>query len=197
VAEHAHGHWRRYQLLTSVSENAEVKIELSLTSDTYQRSLADAPELVVTTTITNADVLTLELRGEQDNGSILEEDFYMDHFTFYDLTTDKEVINTNTFPGTCEPREDLYQNGVVELRPSKSLVTRRDFDDVSPLSDPVRQLENGHEYRTTLKPQEMWCFAGSKHELFGSKKYVPVEDLPEGMMVRLESADELRLKVEA
>jgi hypothetical protein len=184
-------------LLTTVLENVEVKIELSLTSDTYQRSSADAPELVVITTITNADVLTLELRGEQDNGSILEEDFHMDHFTFYDLTTNSEVINTNPFPSTCEPREDLYQNGVVELRSLKSLVTRRDFDDLSPLSDPVRQLENGHEYRIALKPQDVWCSAGSKEELFGCKKDIPVGDLPEGMMVRLESANELRLKVEA
>jgi hypothetical protein len=184
-------------VLTTVLENVKVKIELSLTSNTYRRSSPDAPELVVTTTTTSANVLTLELRGEQDNGSILEQDFHMDHFTLYDLTTDKEVINPNPFPGTCEPREDLYQNGVVELRSSKSLVTRRDFDDVSPLSDPVRQLENCHEYRITLKPQSVWCFPGSKHALFGRKKDIPVEDLPEGMMVRLESADELRLKVEA
>jgi hypothetical protein len=76
-------------------------------------------------------------------------------------------------------------------------VTRQDLEDASPLSDPVRQLQNGHEYRITLKPQTVWCFAGSKAELFGGKKNIPVGDLPEGMMVRLESADELRLKVEA
>jgi hypothetical protein len=174
-----------------------VKVELSLTSDTYSRSSPDAPELVVTTTITNADVLTLELREEEDNGTILEEGFRMEHFTFYDLTTDKEVINTNPFPGTCEPREDLYPYSVVELRSSKPLVTRQDFEDVNPLSDPVRQLRNGHKYRITLEPQTVWCFAGSKEELFGGKKNIPVEDLPEGVMVRLESADELRLKVEA
>jgi hypothetical protein len=174
-----------------------VKIELSLTSDTYSRSSPDAPELVVTTTITNADVLTLELREEEDNGTILEEGFRMEHFTFYDLTTDKEVINTNPFPGTCEPREDLYPYSVVELRSSKPLVTRQDFEDVNPLSDPVRQLRNGHKYRITLEPQTVWCFAGSKEELFGGKKNIPVKDLPEGVMVRLESADELRLKVEA
>jgi hypothetical protein len=76
-------------------------------------------------------------------------------------------------------------------------VTRQDLEDASPLSDPVRQLQNGHEYRITLKPQTVWCFAGSKEELFGGRKDIPVEDLPEGMMVRLESADELRLEVEA
>jgi hypothetical protein len=174
-----------------------VKIELSLTSDTYRRSSLDAPELVVTASVTNSDVLTLELREEQDNVTVLEKGFRMEHFTFYDLTTDSAVINTNPFPGTCEPREDLYPYSVVELRSSKPLVTRQDLEDASPLSDPVRQLQNGHEYRITLKPQTVWCFAGSKEKLFGDKKNIPFEDLPEGMMVRLESADELRLKVEA
>jgi hypothetical protein len=183
--------------LTAVPEDAAVKIELSLTSNTYRRSSSDAPELIVTTRIANADVLTVELRGEQDNGTILEEGFRMEHFTFYDLTTDSEVINKNPFPGTCEPRKDLHPYSVVELQSSKPLVTRQDLEDMSPLSDPVRQLKNGHEYRITLKPQKVWCFAGSKEKLFGDKKHVPVENLPEGMMVRLECASELMLKVEA
>ena len=174
-----------------------MKIELSLTSNTYQRSSPDAPELIVTTTISNADVLTLELREEQDNGTILEEGFRMEHFTFYDLTTDSQVINKNPFPGACEPRESLYPRSVVEIQSSKPLVTRQDIEDMSPLSEPVRQLVNGHEYRITLKPQTVWCFAGSKEELFRGRERIPVENLPEGMMVTLESADELRLKVEA
>ena len=186
-------------MLRAVLENAEVKIELSLTSDTYRRSSPDVPELLVTTTISSAgiDALTLELREEQDNGTILEEGFRMQHFTFYDLTTDSEVINTNPFPGTCEPREDLYPRSVVEIHSLKPLVTRQDFEDVSPLSDPVRQLLSGHEYRITLKPQTVWCFAGTKEELFRGRTHVDVKDLPDGIMVRLESADELRLKVEA
>jgi hypothetical protein len=174
-----------------------VKIELSLTSDTYRRSSPDTPELIVKTTISNADVLTLELRGERDNGTILKEGFRMEHFKFYDLTTDSEVINKDPFPGTCEPREALCPRSVVEIQSSKLLVTKHDIEDMSPLSDPVRQLVNGREYRITLKPQAVWCFAGSKEELFGGKERVPVEDLPEGNMVKLESADELRLKVEA
>jgi hypothetical protein len=154
--------------------------------------------LIVTTTISNAYVLTLELREEQDNGTILEEGFRMEHFKFYDLTTGSEVINENPFPGTCETREVLWSQSVLEIRSSRPPVTRQYFEDVSPLSDPVRQLVNGHEYRITLKPQTVWCFAGSKEELFGGKEDISVEDLPEGMMmVRLESADELRLKVEA
>jgi hypothetical protein len=147
--------------------------------------------------ISNAEVLTLELREEQDNGTILEEGFRVEHFTFYDLTTDSEVINKDPFPGTCEPREVLWRRSVVEIQSSKPLVTRQDIEDMSPLSDPVRQLANGHEYRITLKPQTVWCFAGSKGDLFGGKEDIPVEDLPAGSMVKLESADELRLKVEA
>ena len=184
-------------IINGCLENVEVKIGLSLTSSTYRRSSPDAPELIVTTTISNADVLTLELREEQDNGTILEEGFRMEHFTFYDLTTGSEVINKDPFPGTCEPREALWPRSVVEIQSSKPLVTRQYIEDMSPLSDPVRQLENGHEYRITLKPQTVWCFAGGKEELFGGKESVPVGDLPEGIMVRLESKDELRLKVEA
>lgn len=175
-----------------------MNIGLSLTSDTYRRSSPDAPELIVTTTILNAGVLTLELREEQDNGMILEEGFRMEHFTFYDLTTDSEVISKDPFPGTCEPREVLWPRSVVEIQFSEPLVTRQGIEDMSPLSDPVRQLVSGHEYRITLKPQTVWCFAGSKEKkLFDGKENVPVEDLQEGVMVKLESADELRLKVEA
>jgi hypothetical protein len=99
--------WRS-NITNGCLENVEVKIELCLTSDTYRHSSPDAPELVAITTITNADALTLELREEQDNSTILEEGFRIEHFTFYDLTTNEEVINTNPFPSTYELREDLY-----------------------------------------------------------------------------------------
>lgn len=182
--------------LTEHPDNVEVKIELALTLNTYRRSSPDVPELVVTTTAVNADVLTIELREEQDNGTILEDGFRMEHFTFYDLTTDSEVINKNPFPGTCEPRDALYPYSVVELRSSKPLVTKQDLEDMNPLSDPVKQLEAGHEYRITLKPQTVWCFVGGKQELFGGRENILVRDLPEGMMLRLECATELKLKVE-
>lgn len=39
-------------------------------------------ELVVTTTIANADVLAVELRGEKGNGTILEDGFRIGHFNF-------------------------------------------------------------------------------------------------------------------
>ena len=184
-------------MLTATPDNAEVKIELSLTSNTYRRSSSDPPELVATTTLANTEVLTIELRGEKDNGTVLGDGFRIEHFTFYDLTTKREVINNNPFPGTCEARFALQPYSVVELRSSSALVTRQTLDRISPLSDPVRQLEVGHEYRITLKPQTAWCFAGSKKELFQGNISVDVEDLPKGTMIRLESKTELRLKVEA
>lgn len=145
---------------------------------------------------TNADVLTIELRSEKDNGTVLEDGFRMEHFTFHDLTTGSVVINNNPFPGTCDPGDALYPYHVMELRSGESLLTRQMLDDMSPLSDPVRQLEAGHEYRITLKPQTVWCFAGRKEEFFGGKCGVPVENL-QGVMVKLESTTELKLKVEA
>jgi hypothetical protein len=183
--------------LTATLGNAEVKIELCLTSNTYRRSSSNAPELVVTATITNAEVLTLELRGEKDNGTILEDGFRMEHFNFYDVTTKREVVNNNPFPGTCEPRFALHPYSVVELRSSSPLEIRQILDDISPLSDPVRQLEVGHEYRITLKPQTIWCFAGSKKDLFGGESSICVEDLPDGILLRLESVSELKLMVKA
>lgn len=70
----------KHILLKAIIDNAEVKIELSLTSNTNRRSSPDAPELAVTTTIANAGVLTIELRGEEDNGTILEDGFRIEHF---------------------------------------------------------------------------------------------------------------------
>lgn len=61
----------------------------------------------------------------------------------------------------------------------------------------MRQLEIGHKYRITLKPQTIWSFVGSKKDLFEGKSGVDVGDLPEGTLVRLESETELRLKAQA
>ena len=187
----------KHILLKATIDSAEVQIELSLTSNTYRRSSRDAPELVVTTSIANADVLTIELRGEKDNGTILEDGFRIEHFKFYDLTKRREVINKNPFPGTCDARFALQSYSLVELRSSSPHVVRQVLDGISPMSDPVRQLEVGHEYRITLKPQTVWSFAGSKKDLFDGESSIDVEDLPKGTLTRLESATELKLKVEA
>jgi hypothetical protein len=187
----------KHILLKATIDSAEVQIELSLTSNTYRRSSRDAPELVVTTSIANADVLTIELRGEKDDGTILEDGFRIEHFKFYDLTKRREVINKNPFPGTCDARFALQSYSLVELRSSSPHVVRQVLDGISPMSDPVRQLEVGHEYIITLKPQTVWSFAGSKKDLFDGESSIDVEDLPEGTLTRLESATELKLKVEA
>jgi hypothetical protein len=180
-----------------ITETPQIRIKLSLTSDTYRRSSPDLTDLVVTTTIANVDVLTVENRGEKDNGTILENGFRVEHFKFQDLTTGEEVIDNDPFPGTCDPGDALATYNVVELSSTNPLVMRQCLDDISPLSDPVRQLKNGHEYRVTLKPQTVWAFPGSTKELFGDERYIPTEDLPTGIMVKLESLDELKLKVEA
>lgn len=76
-------------------------------------------------------------------------------------------------------------------------MVRQVLDDISPLSDLVRQLEVGHEYRITLKPQTVWCFAGSKKDLFNGESSVDVEDLPDGILVKPDSTFESKLKVKA
>jgi hypothetical protein len=85
----------------------------------------------------------------------------------------------------------------MEFRSSSPLVVRQVLDDISPLSDPVRQLEDGHEYRITLQLQTVWCFAGSKKDLFNGESSVDIEDLPDGILVKLESTFESKLKVKA
>ena len=58
-------------------------------------------------------------------------------------------------------------------------------------------LEIGHENRVTLKPQTVWSFAGSKQDLSNGGSSIDVEDLPEGALIRLQRAAELKLNVEA
>lgn len=170
---------------------------MSLTSNIYRRSAptSEHPSILVTTTLIAPPILTLALRGEFDSGTILEADFRAEHFDFYDLTTSLPVVHSQ-FLGTCDPGNDLYSYDVVQLNSSKDLVTWRLLEDVSPLSDPVRQLKAGHEYRLTLKPQRIWCYCGTVAELFGEREHIPRSEPPEEMIV-ISSDDELVLKVEA
>lgn len=64
------------------------------------------------------------------------------------------------------------------------------------MSDPVRDLRIGHKYRLRLKPQKVWAFAGTTEDLFGGRRYILVDDLPEGVMINLASDDELVLTIE-
>ena len=134
--------------------------------------------------------------GEFDSGTILDNGFRAEHFEFYDLTTSQPVVHS-PFPGTCDPGVELAPYGVLEMVSSKPRETRQLLEDVSPLSDPVRMLENGHEYLLKLKPQTVWSYEGTKEDLFKGKEYLTEEEMPEGMMVTLACDDELVLKVEA
>lgn len=67
---------------------------------------------------------------------------------------------------------------------------------MSPLSDPVRLLEAGHEYRLRLKTQNIPAYMMSKEDLFRGRSSVPVEQLPEAVMITLDCQDEVVLKIE-
>lgn len=178
----------------------ELKIGLSLTSSVYRRSAPEAqkPHLCVTTTLLTPNTATFELIGEYDSGNVLEDRFRADHFEFVDLTTGRPVINKDPFPGTCDPHWSLYLRSVVELHASKPLTTRRLLEDMSPLSDPVRQLEVGHKYRLKLKTQRIRCYGRSIADLFGGEDPVSREELlPMAIEAVLACDDELILEVEA
>ncbi|KAK4497424.1 hypothetical protein PRZ48_011875 [Zasmidium cellare] len=182
-----------------MAKEANIDIRLSLSSNIYRRSapLDQKPSLSVTATLSTPALATFELIGEFDSGTILEEGFRVEHFDFFDLTTGQPVININPFPGTCDPHADLYLRSVVELHTSEPHVTSHVLEDVSPLSDPVRQLEIGHEYRIKLKPQRILCYDRSIADLFEDKDITPRDELlPTAIEVVLASDDELILKVE-
>jgi hypothetical protein len=150
--------------------------------------------LIVETRLSGVKILTIELRGEFDSGTVLQNSFRAEHFEFIEDQTGQPVVMIDPFPGTCEPREILCRDGVVELF-SKPFVTSLRLEDMSPHSDPVRQLEVGHTYRMKLKPRRLSCCKGTVEELFRGRRYVPVEELP--LLVDVMSNDELLLKVEA
>ena len=122
--------------------------------------------------------------------------FRVEHFSFYDLTTAKPVIH-DLFPGTCDAWDMLEPDNVIELDSSKPNIARYTLDHISPLSDPVSILENGHEYRLTLKPQTVRCWNRSVDEIFGEREWLSREEVPESVPVLLACEEELLLKVEA
>lgn len=174
-----------------------VSIRLTLTSNTYRRSedSANYPCLIATTTLKSPKIATVELRGEEDSGTILESGFRLEHFEFYDLR-DSRTVDMTPFPGTCDPRVDLEPRQIIELKKDRALETSQQLEDMNPLADPVRMLQGGHEYKITLKPQNVWWVAKRKAELFDGREWIPVGELPDGPLMRLTSEDELRLKVE-
>lgn len=63
---------------------------------------------------------------------------------------------------------------------------------------PLGMLEVGHEYRISLEPVSVWWTYRTQKELLGEKGYLEVDEgeMARGPLVRVESGDELRLKVE-
>lgn len=152
--------------------------------------------MIVTTTLLNPSIATCETIGEFDSGTILTDRFRAEHFEYIDIATDEDIVNPDPFPGTCNPRCDLRPGEVVELHASKPRVTKRLLEDISPLSDPVRDLKIGHEYRIKLKPQWILCYDCSITDLFGGEDRVPRGDLPKTpLQVVLTSDDEVLLKI--
>ena len=181
-----------------------LKVECSLTSNTYRRSAPDTekPRLIVKTTLFTPATVTFELIGEFDTQTILgfmahDYWFRMQNFSFVDVATGEEVINKDPFPGTCIRHGALLaRSQVLEIHASEPHVTEHQLEDVSPLSDPVRQLEVGHEYVIKLIPQKIKCYEMEIEKTFQGREYVPKEELPEAFEVVLASEDELRLKIE-
>lgn len=154
--------------------------------------------MTVATTLLKPSMATFELIGEFDTGNVLEDFFRHQHFDFFDLTTGQLVVNNNVFPGTCDPHADLYPRSVLEVHASKPHIINRPLEEIDPRSDPMRQLEVGHEYRITLKPQRILCYDRSIADLFGEKDHISRDELlPTAMEAVLASDDELILKIEA
>lgn len=121
-----------------------------------------------------------------------------EHFEWFDLTAQR-IVDKTPFPGTCEPRVELYPRDVVEIHRSEPLKTGLLLEDMNPLADPVNLLENGHEYKVRLKRQEVWGIGRSISDLFRGRDGtgVPVSDLPNVPFIALASDDEIYIKVEA
>lgn len=166
----------------------------------YRRSAPEdeKPLLSITSTLLTPSLATFELIGEFDTGTVLEDWFRMQHFAIQDTATSLPVVNKDPFPGTCDPHADLYLRSVVELHAAKPYVTSRPLEDMDPGSDPVRDLEVGHEYSIKLNPQRILCYDRGIAEIFGSKDWTSRDELlPTAIEVELASDDELILKIEA
>lgn len=142
------------------------------------------------------DVLSIEIRGESDGGTVLENGFRMEHVEWIDVADGSTVEVEEPFPGTCEPRVYLEPRNVIELKKGTVLETRQLLNDTNPLSDPVNRLETGHVYYVRLKPQKVWWIAKAKDEVFQEQQEIPISELPGVPLEVLESGDVVTIKVE-
>lgn len=138
----------------------------------------------------------VDITGEFDSGNVLDGNvFRAEWFSFFDVTSNKSVVNIDPFPGTCNAYISLNRQDVVELSSCQIHETGITLHD-GPLSDPVRQLEAGHEYRIQLIPQKARTYACSLEQLFGNREWIPMTHwLPLAKEIILESDDVLMLKV--
>lgn len=175
-----------------------LQIKLSLSSNIFRHSapLSEQTSITATTALATPGTLTLDVRGEFDSQTILDQCFRAEYFEFYDLTTDAPVVHS-PFPATCDAGDYLFRRDVLEISWPTPRVTQQVLGAMNPLADPARQLEAGHEYRLRLKPQRIWCYLGSVEELFGDCGDIAWSERPEGMMITLASDGELVLKVES
>lgn len=98
-----------------------VHVPILLTSPTLRFSDQNTskPSIVVKTTLISPDVITVDIRGKRDAGTILggldqyrgldsDLEFEVENFGFYDATTSKPVVH-DLFPGTCMPGESFIE----------------------------------------------------------------------------------------
>jgi hypothetical protein len=176
-----------------------LRIHLSLSTPIFRRFSSlelQLPTLTVSTTLHSPHPITLDTRGPLQNGTVLTNaSFSFQHFSFYDLTTDQPF----TYP--AEEREcgntggTLSAYDLLTLQPDKEYVTYGVMED---FWVPLGMLEVGHEYRISLEPVDVWWTYRTQKELLGGKGYLEVDEgeMARGSLVRVESGDELRLKVE-
>lgn len=197
---------------------AVVHVAISLTSPTLRFSGQNTskPSIVVKTTLISPDVITVDIRGKRDAGTILggldqfrgldsDLEFEVENFSFYDTTTSKPVVY-DLFPGTCMPGDNF-----IELSSTQPRITKMQLRETDPLAAPVDELKAGHTYRVTLKPQTVRCWAGGVDDLLARREPAPPpegeegEEVPEGppaynypgaMDLTLACEEELVLKVE-
>ena len=150
--------------------------------------------LQVTTVLEHPRPVTVDLRGEFRSNTILEDTFYLQHFSWHD-DTDDTVLATPEQKNLSDPGEPLSPTQVITLQPGVSHVTTQVIDEVSPLCDPLIKVRLGHEYSLKLRSQRVWWVEKTIDELFGSKEILQVDDLPKVEPLILASCDELRFMV--
>ena len=175
-----------------------IRINFSVSSDTYHRSVEEEKDLIqlkVEAVLDYPRPITIDLRGQLATEVVLEDTFRFQHFEWFDLTT-RKILQTEEFRNVCDPRATLEPRQTLTLEPGKPLITTQYFDEMSPLCDPLRATKVGHQYRLRLKPQEAWWSDQTKEELFREHNVLRTDEPPQVTPVQLASDDEVKIQVE-